>query len=230
MFDDHGPPSLRREASRHLTTTAPREVFVRISPSHIRNAISNPNYRIPKKSGGGPSTDAALRKAIRLFHSQGLEAAMMQIESGLSKQYWRSERGLTMAKNARQMLDTYIELAKRDPRKVTTCGTYTILALGHEINADVDLLLIDRGTHIGRLCVLSNVGEGLPAEQCALIAAAPLRGLCEQFEGQGLFDSMIAGIEVWQLRIGEAAPVSRAEASEAWPVLLTHLGRATSNL
>jgi hypothetical protein len=203
---------------------------VRISPSDIRSAISNPNYRISKKSGGGPTTDASLRKAVRLFHSQGLEAAMAQIESGLSGPYWRAGRGLTMAKNARQMLDIYIDLAKADDRKASTCGAYTVPALGHEINADVDLLLTNRGRHVGRLCILGDVGQGLSPQQCALIAAAPLRGLCEQFEGNGLFDDLIDGIEVWQLRIGQTDSISRAEALDAWPVLLINLQRATSDL
>jgi hypothetical protein len=46
-----------------------------------------------------------VRKAIRLYHERGLEAAMAHIEAGLRGDYWRESGGLTQAKAARQMLD-----------------------------------------------------------------------------------------------------------------------------
>jgi hypothetical protein len=61
----------------------------------------------------------------------------------------------------------------------------------------------------------------------ALIAAAPLQGLLEEFEAR-LFDNIIAEIEIWELRTGAKAVVSREQAEAAWPQLHKHLERALS--
>jgi hypothetical protein len=201
---------------------------MRISPTHIRYAITNPSYRIPTtKARTGPTTDGALRKAIRIYHTDGLEAAMTHIEQGLSHDYWRTKAGLTKAKTARQLLDTYISLAAADSRTAVPVKKYTVHELGHDIAADVDLLLSGPRGLIGRICFTAAMGRLLTPDERALIAAAPLRGLCEEFEG-GLLDDVIADIELWELRMDTTAVVTREEADAAWPALLHHLARATS--
>jgi hypothetical protein len=202
---------------------------MRISPSDIRKAISDPNFRITTERTGVPiSTDGTIRKAIRLFHTAGVEAASAALEGGLKSGYWR-DRGISRAKNARQLLDTYIDLARADGRPASPVGSCDISALGHTINADLDLILHDAVTVTGRLCIYANVGPGLPFERCALIAAAPFRGLCEEFEKEdSLFGETVKGIEVWQLRCGQCVTVSRDAAAAAWPSLLSHLTRAVS--
>lgn len=203
---------------------------MRISPSQIRKAISNPNYRVAhEKPGPKISTDGTLRKAIRMFHTGGVEAASAALDDGLKSEYWRGA-GISRAKNARYMLDTYIDLARTDRRIASIVGKSEVRALGHIINADVDIVLHDSINVAGRICILADVGNGLPFNQCALVAAAPLKGLCEEFESQdALFGNTVTGIEIWQLRCGECVSISREEATDAWPILLTHLARATSN-
>jgi hypothetical protein len=108
-------------------------------------------------------------------------------------------------------------------------GNRDISALGHIINADVDLVVHDSFMVTGRLCIYANVGAGLPFDLCALVAAAPFRGLCEEFEMESsLFGDTVKGIEVWQLRCGQCMTVSREEAAAAWPSFLRHLARATA--
>ncbi len=200
---------------------------MRISPSDIRSAITDPDYRVPKARDGGPSADGTLRKAIREYHDHGLEAAMAHIEAGLAGKFWQEKGGLTQAKAARQMLDTYIDLAAQDKRAVAPAAKYTVRELGYEINADVDVLIMDTKGAVGRLCVTANLGRQLSREEQALVAAAPFKGLCDEFEG-GLFGELVAGIEVWELRFGSTATVARHEAEAAWPRLIRHLQRATS--
>ena len=155
---------------------------MRISPSDIRKAISDPNYHIsPERQGLPISTDGTIRRAIRLFHTAGIEAASTALEGGLKADYWRG-RGISRAKNARQMFDTYVDLARADGRPASAVGNRDISALGHIINADVDLVVHDSFMVTGRLCIYANVGAGLPFDLCALVAAAPFRGLCEEFE------------------------------------------------
>src|SRR5690349_15948153 len=136
---------------------------MRISPSDIRKAIRDPKYRITKERAGATpiSTDGTIRKAIRQFHTAGVEAASAALDAGLKSEYWR-DRGVSRAKNARQMLDTYIDLARADGRPASPVGSCDISALGHTINADLDLILHDAVTVTGRLCIYANVGTGLP--------------------------------------------------------------------
>ncbi len=199
---------------------------MRISPSDIRLAITNPNYRVPRVRKGGPSPDGTLRKAIRVFHTDGLEAAMQHIEQGLSGDYWR-QRGLTQAKSARQMLDTYVHLAGGGSRMAAPANKYTLREIGHDIAADVDVLLPTPDGYIGRVCFTGAMSRVLTPDERALVVAAPFRGLCEEFE-DGLLGDVITGMQLWELRFEVASVVTRAEAEAAWPALIDHIRRATS--
>jgi hypothetical protein len=200
---------------------------MRISPSQIRKAITDPNYRVAhEKPGPKINADGTLRKAIRMFHTGGVEAASAALD-GLKSEYWRGA-GLSRTKNARHMLDTYIDLARADRRTVSIVGKCDVRALDHVINADVDVVLRDSRTVAGRICIFADVGSGLSLDQCALVAAAPFRGLCDEFEPQdALFGETVTGIDIWQLRSGKCVNVLREEARDAWPALLMHLARAT---
>jgi hypothetical protein len=202
---------------------------MRISPTDIRCAITDPTYRVPTERNGGPSADGTLRKAIRVYHEHGLEAAMAHIEGGLTKAYWHEKGGLTQAKAVRQMLDTYIDLASRDNRPTAPATRYTIRALGHEINADVDVIVKDSRGYVGRLCFTANLGRRLTRSEQALIVAAPFKGLADELDG-GLFDDLVVEIELWELRLGTIATIGRDVIEAAWPQLLEHLKRATALL
>lgn len=207
----------------------PARGIMRISPSQIRKAIIDPTYRVAnEKPGPKISTDGTLRKAIKMFHTGGVEAASSALEDGLKSEYWR-RAGISRAKNARYMLDTYIDFARADPRTVSTVGKSDVRALGYVINADVDVVLHDSLSVAGRVCILADVGNGLSLDQCALVAAAPFKALCDEFEPEdALFGETVTGIDIWQLRCGQCIYVSREDATDAWPLLLTHLVRATS--
>jgi hypothetical protein len=201
---------------------------MRISPSAIRNAVMDPNYRIsPEPKGGGPQTAASVHKAIRVYHEHGLDAAWACLESGLSGEYWTGKSGLTKAKIARDQLDTYLHLAAPDTRLAVAFTARTIHWAGHEIAANVDVLLSEPRGHVGRICLTGVMHRSLSDTDRALIAAAPLQGLLEEFEAR-LFDNIIAEIEIWELRTGAKAVVSREQAEAAWPQLHKHLERALS--
>jgi hypothetical protein len=204
---------------------------MRISPSDIRNTITNAAYRVPKTRPPTPSADGPFRKAIREYHVHGVEVATHYIESALTKPYWHSGPGLTLAKNARQHLDVYIDLATADNRVAATVGArHTVDAIGHQVAADVDVVLQDRDGYVGRICITANLGRALTPAERALVAAAPLRGLVEEFEGGLLNDFIvIVAIEVWELRLGTTAIVQRRNAENAWPTLVEHLRRATGD-
>ncbi|GAA1025740.1 hypothetical protein GCM10009557_00850 [Virgisporangium ochraceum] len=202
---------------------------MRISPGDIRNAIVNPSYRIPKTRPEMKSADSVFRKAIRLYHTRGVEEAMHYIESALAGEAWQAGRGATLAKNARQDLDAYIDLAAPDRRVAATVGKKQSVHVGElSVAADVDVVLAADGTYVGRMAITANLGRRLRADELALIAAAPLRGLIEDFEG-GLFDDIVQAIEVWELRLAAASVVARSDAEAAWPSLVEHLRRAASS-
>jgi len=200
---------------------------MRISPSDIRQAVTDPDYRVPTERRGGPSPDGTLRKAIKDYHEHGLEAAMAHIEKGLASPYWQQKGGLTQAKAARQMLDVYIDLASRDRRTAAPAARYTVREMRLEINADVDVVIMDPRGYVGRLCVTASLNRRFAHNECALAAAAPFRGLSEDFDGD-LFDGLVVEVEVWELRFGTTTTISRSEAEAAWPTLLQHLRRAAA--
>lgn len=198
---------------------------MRISPSDIRSAVTNPGYRIPTKRKGGPSTDSSVRKAIRTYHESGAEAAWAGLESGLSNKYWSSEQGLTKAKNARDMLDNYLRLATPDKRVGVGFTGRSIEWSGHEIAASVDVILSESRGQVGRICLTNVIPRPLTDTERALIVAAPLQGLLREFEHR-IFDNVIADLELWELRTGATAVVSRERAEAAWPALQEHLRHA----
>ena len=55
-------------------------------------------------------------------------------------------------------------------------------AVGHVINADVDVVLHDSLSVTGRVCLLADVGNGLSLDRGALVTAAPGRALRDEFE------------------------------------------------
>ncbi|HZO68689.1 MAG TPA: hypothetical protein VFB74_27155 [Kribbellaceae bacterium] len=167
-----------------------------------------------------------MRKAIREYHAHGSHAAHASLESGLSGEYWSAKHGLTKAKIARDLLDTYIHLAAPDKRVAVGSTARTVTWAGHEIAANIDVLLSDPRGYVGRACLTGVIPRPLDDTDRALIAAAPLQGLLKEFEGgDGLFE-IIAEIEVWELRTGTTSVVSRQQAEAAWPRLLQHLQRA----
>jgi hypothetical protein len=198
---------------------------MRISPSAIRNAVLDPDYRISPNAPPAPSTDASLRKAIRDYHSRGPHVARASLESGLAGQYWTGKHGLTKAKIARDLLDTYIGLAAPDNRIAVGSTGRTVTWAGHEVAANIDVLLSDPRGYVGRVCLTGTARRPLNDSDRALIAAAPLQGLLEEFEAR-LFDNVITEIEIWELRTATTSVVSRQRAEAAWPRLLQHLQRA----
>jgi hypothetical protein len=146
---------------------------------------------------------------------------MQHIERGLASEHWRKPRGITQAKMARRMLDAYVHLASRDSRTAAPANKYTLRELGHEIAADVDILLPAPDGYAGRVCFTGALGRTLTPDERALIVAAPFRGLCEEFE-----DGLLGEMEVWELRFEAASIVTRVEAEAAWPVLVGHIQRA----
>lgn len=198
---------------------------MRISSSAIRNAVMDPTYRISAVAKGGPSTDASVRKAIREYHEDGVDAAWASLEAGLSGEYWTDKKGLTKAKTARDLLDSYLQLAATDTRVAVGVTAHTIRWAEHDIAANVDVLLSEPRGHVGRVCLTGVVPRSPNDAELALIAAAPLQGLLHEFESR-LFDNVIAEIEIWTLRTGTTAVVSREQAEVAWPQLLQHLQRA----
>jgi hypothetical protein len=161
-----------------------------------------------------------------VYHTDGIDVATLGLELGLSSEYWRS-RGLSKAKIARELLSNYVNRAEPDKRVAVPASPHTVHWGAHQISANVDVLIRDRRGHVGRLCFTGNVGRPLSRAELALIAAAPLRGLLDEFEGQ-LFGDIIAEIEVWELRLDIATVIPRDEASQAWDALLVHLTRATA--
>lgn len=199
-----------------------------ISPGDIRNAITNATYKIPKERAPAPSADSVLCKAIRLYHAQGVEVATHYIESALKKEFWRSGRGSTIAKYARQNLDVYIDLAAADRRVAATVGAKHPVRAGNlTIAADVDVVLHADARYVGRMAIAANQVRPFTPGERALIAAAPFRGLVEEFEG-GLFGGTVEAIEIWELRLAVTSIVPRQEAEAAWPALVQHLRRAAS--
>lgn len=197
-----------------------------ITPSDIRNAVIDPTYRIsPQSKRGGPSATASLLKAIREYHSSGPEAARASLESGLSSEYWTGNAGLTKAKIARDLLDTYLHLAAADHRVAVGCTPRSIHWAGHDIAANVDVLLSDPRGYVGRICLTGTIFRPLTDTDRALLAAAPLQGLMEEFDGR-LFDNVIAEMEIWELRTGITSVLARERAEAAWPRLLQYLQRA----
>ncbi|WP_238015168.1 hypothetical protein KZZ52_01845 [Dactylosporangium sp. AC04546] len=198
-----------------------------ISPGHIRNAITNSSYKIPKLKGG-MSADGVLRKAIKVYHADGVEDATHYVESALTKEFWRTGRGAPLAKHVRQDLDAYVHLAAPDHRVAATVSAKHPVRMGdHTVAADVDVLLHGGGNYVGRMAIAARQERPYTVEELALIAAAPLHGLVDELEG-GLFGGIVEAIEVWELRLARASLVARQDAEAAWPKLVERLLRAVA--
>lgn len=199
-----------------------------VSPGDIRNAITNTKYKIPKKRPPAPSADGVLRKAIKLYHADGVEGATHYVEQALQKEFWQTGRGATLAKNARHDLDVYIDFAARDTRVAATVSAKHPMRAGElTIAADVDVVLHANGNYVGRMAIATSLGRPFTSDERALVAAAPMRGLIDEFEG-GLFGDIVEAMEVWELRLATTSIVSREDAENAWPKLLERLIRAAT--
>lgn len=180
-------------------------------------------YRLPTAgSKGGPSTDAALRGAIRTVHTAGADAARAALNKSLANEYWRTGRGLTMATTARVALDTYIHLSAGDDRPSFAGKPVAYRLDGDEISVNIDVVLFDDDGYCGRICVTGPLASPLSKPDRTLLAAPALLALASELE-DGFWT--VHTLEVWELRGGQRGTITRAEAEAAVPSIRALLER-----
>jgi len=197
---------------------------VRLTPSQLRMAVTDPNYRLPTtKAPPAPSTDGSLRKAIRFVHEVGPEAAIEQLRQSLSGEYWR-DKGKTKARMARLCLDNYIALAEGD-RRPWAPGLRMDVVIGDDIvAAGLDAVIIADEGYWGRLLVPGPLAKPLTQEEREILACPGILALIRDIEG-GFVERPVLGMEVWELRSRTANNVRRVEAETALPRLVRLLNR-----
>ena len=181
---------------------------MKISPSQLRSAVTDAAYRLPVgKEGGGPSTDGALRSAIRVVHSMGAEyACPRSLHESLASDYWKG-RGKSLARTAEICLLNYIALAERDA-KTWAPGRTLSLSVGEDvITANVDGVLVSDAGYRGRLVVPGPLAKPLTTEQRILLCCPSVLALAQEMEG-GFWDRPVLGAELWELRSGATGAVS----------------------
>ncbi|MET9243883.1 hypothetical protein [Nonomuraea sp. NPDC003709] len=189
---------------------------MRISASQLRDAATNPKYRLPKKSGGGPSTDSALRKVLRIVHENGPQAAIDALSQALAADYWQ-DKGKPMALTAHECLRSYIDLAEDDERIWAPGNRQEVTIDGDVVAAGIDGLLVCDDGYWGRMVIPGPLPAPLTDAQRAILACPATLALINELEG-GLFDERpVLGVEVWELRRGIAGKVDRAAAEAALP-------------
>lgn len=201
---------------------------MRVSPSVLRNAATNPNFRmpvaVPGVQQGGPSTDGALRSAIRRFHDSGRAGAHSALSESLVNTFWTSGKGLTMARHARTCLEMYITLAEGDVRQSFT-GSRRSWYLGDvEFSVNPDMILFDGDGYAPRICLAGPLPQALSASQRILIAAPTILAVAEEMDG-GYGRLNVTGAEVWELRSGKTGVVSRADADGSLDALQALMSR-----
>lgn len=191
---------------------------MRISPSVLRNAATNPSYRLPVPvpgvQQGGPSTDGALRNAIRVFHDVGTAAARDALVASLVSPYWTAGAGLTMARQARVCLDTYIRRAEGDVRHTFPGSQRSWFLDDIEFSVNPDVVLFDQAGYEPRICLPGPLTRPLSAAQRVLIAAPTILAVADEMDG-GYGQLNVNGAEVWELRSGATGRVSRRDAEGA---------------
>jgi hypothetical protein len=179
---------------------------VRIGLYDLRQAITNPNHRLPLpgQTTPIPSTSSALRKSVRIFHeghatATAAEEARRSLDASLSGYFSRPGSPTTKAGHARAGLNTYLRLADADPRPAfVPRGSPVIDVDGVDVAAGCDVILLDdAGGYTGRLLLFSGTAPLRP-DHIETIACAPVIALDEELSQQ--LDNRLAGIDVWEIR------------------------------
>lgn len=171
---------------------------MRLSGYDLRQALIDPKYRLPAPGATrsmGPNTSGSLRKAIRVFHEEGPDAARSSLKASLSNYFAQPGAPSTQAANARSSLDTYIRLAAVDPREAFVPRSRTDVAVHDDsVAADVDVVLLDPNGYAGRVLLFGPTPQ-LTVAQLEIMAFAPVAALVDEFD-----ESSVVGVDVWEVR------------------------------
>jgi hypothetical protein len=175
----------------------------------FRKAVREPEYRL--KPGGSNSRGGAVtpigtfRRAIRVYHDKGEQAALAGI-SLTSDYYTRDPRGKTLADNYRDSFARYIALDAADGRSAYTAGLKQDVELAGEIlGLTIDALVYGARGHTARVALWDL---SLPSEAEATVIAAPLARALVEAVGEERAHS----VALWHLRSGKVLELPVASA------------------
>lgn len=204
---------------------------MRLTPSQLREAVTNASWRPPPPGvnrGGGPSTESALRGAIRQYHDHnagGADAAREALANSLQDSFW-ANKGASMRSSAELSLENYLRLAAADDRPASPGAKLTYTEGGNEISIEIHVMVFDPAGYEVRLCISGPLAQPLTDGQRILYAAPAILAAAEEFElQQDLFESQVIGAQVWELRSGHGGSVSRDAAMQARPALASMFAR-----
>lgn len=176
----------------------------------FRRAVREPTFR--NEPGGSPPITpiSTFRKAVRVYHREGVDRALAS--PTLTSPHWRLPgRGRTLANNYRDCLQRYIALDALDARTFVDAGITETVVLGNdEVNVVLDVILLNRTGHVGRVLLWDT---SILDRRLAQITAAPALLALQQLVGE----SRAQTIEIWHLRSGTQFEFTAHEALAELP-------------
>jgi hypothetical protein len=189
----------------------------------LRQGLLDSDYD-PYRSKGQvkfPTTTSSLGAAVRLYHTEGLEAAQKQLNIGLSGYFAQQGSPTGKARTAHKNFDRYVALAERDDREVFGTNVRMNISIHqHEFSVQADVLLLDPDGYVGRVLLWGADASSLTLTQLELLATPVILALREE-----LGHDRIVGIDMWQIRSERIVTISAEQADANLGQLVSMLNR-----
>jgi hypothetical protein len=178
---------------------------MRVSPSDLRNAISDPSWRPPPTKTGLQDPHSILTKGVKLFHTESPGVALSYVRRTLTSAKWQTSRMKTKSSNAIQAFENYCSRASTDPRPATIVDSAPAITLDEvTVAAPCNVVLMaDDGGYVGRLCIWGLAASDMTAAQVELMCVPTVMYLHRE-----LPDDIVHGVDVWFLRTGRSLHAS----------------------
>jgi hypothetical protein len=175
--------------------------------SAYRSGVRNPTFSLSGPGVRWRTPYPTRRKALRVYHEDGLAAAQKVWNDALRTDYATPGRLRTAALNTRASFNRYVSWDTADGRPFADRDVGSDVQLGTNVLlVTVDVVVLDRRGVSGRILLWDLCGS--TNEQSGLLAAPACLAL-EQIYGGGRAPS----VEIWDLRGNRRWVVSRSVAA-----------------
>jgi hypothetical protein len=183
---------------------------MRITLYHLRQGLLDSDYNPYRavRRGGYPTTTSTLSAAVRVYHTEGLEAAQKQLNIGLSGYFARQGSPTGKARVAHENFERYVALAERDEREVFgTNVRMDLFVREHDLSVQADVLLFDPGGYAGRVLLWGADAQSLTSTQLRLLATPIIVAMQEE-----LGQERVVGTDIWQIRSEQITTIDAEQA------------------